>query len=103
MRQDNLSWNEMFFNIAKVVAHRSKDSSTINGAVIVDVNNRVVGLGYNGFKDKVVENEILWQKPEKYKHVIHAEDNAIRNSDPLRVIGSKLYLWSSKNYLPCKD
>ena len=35
--------------IARLIAMRSKDPNTQAGAVIVDENNVIVGLGYNGF------------------------------------------------------
>ena len=102
MRKDNLTWHEMFFGIAKVTALLSKDNSTVNGAVIVNKHNRIIGVGYNGMPDGLYDTEEFWQKPLKYNYVIHAEDNAILNSTA-DTNGASLYLWSSKNYLPCKS
>ena len=57
MRKDNLTWHEMFFGIAKVTALRSKDNSTVNGAVIVNKHNRIIGVGYNGMPDGLYDTE----------------------------------------------
>ena len=47
-RENYLSWDETFVKIAEVISERSKDPSTQVGACIVDKNNHVVGMGYNG-------------------------------------------------------
>ena len=47
----------MFFGIAKVTALRSKDNSTVNGAVIVNKHNRIIGVGYNGMPDGLYDTE----------------------------------------------
>lgn len=41
-------WDRRFLKIAREVATWSKDPSTQVGAVIVDPDQRVVSLGYNG-------------------------------------------------------
>ena len=41
-------WNRRFLKIAREGATWSKDPSTQVGAVIVDQDQRVVSLGYNG-------------------------------------------------------
>ena len=47
-RSGNLSWDEYFMGIASLSSLRSKDPSTQVGACIVDNNNKVVSIGYNG-------------------------------------------------------
>ncbi|MBI2669577.1 MAG: hypothetical protein HYX20_00290 [Candidatus Yanofskybacteria bacterium] len=42
-------WDRRFLALAEFVAQWSKDPSTKTGAVIVDSNNRLVSVGYNGF------------------------------------------------------
>ena len=80
-----LSWDEYFMALAHLSAVRSKDPSTQVGAVIVDSNNRVVGLGYNGFPRGCDDKEFPWERDgeflnTKYPYVCHAELNAILNS-----------------------
>ena len=47
-RENYLTWDEYFMAIAKLSAMRSKDPSTQVGACIVDKNNRILSIGYNG-------------------------------------------------------
>ena len=48
-RQDYISWDEYFMGIALISSFRSKDPNTQVGACIVDKNNKIIGIGYNGF------------------------------------------------------
>ena len=65
-------------SLAHFVAQGSKDPSTQVGAVIVDNNKRIVSLGYNGFPNRVKDDEQLYNnREEKYKRIIHGEINAI--------------------------
>lgn len=102
MQQSNenrLSWNEMFIEIAKVVAKRSNDPHTKVGAVLVK-DSRILGIGYNGAPRDFTLN-FNWNTPEKYNYVIHAEMNAIANASAIgaNVTGSDIYLTLS----PCHE
>ena len=92
-------WSERFMHLAEHVATWSKDPSTQVGCVIVDKQNRVVSLGFNGFprgiKDLVNRYE---NKETKYLFVAHAERNALDNA-PLSVEGCTLY----SPLLPCNE
>lgn len=75
------NWTNRFLELAAHVAQWSKDPSTQVGAVIVDQKRRVVAMGYNGFPRGVADTEErLNHRPTKYKHVVHAEANAILNA-----------------------
>jgi dCMP deaminase len=81
-----ISWDECFMRMAHVIAERSKDPSTQAGAVIVDENNVVVGLGYNGFPRGIDSDKLPWEKEgnyedTKYAYVCHAEENAVYNAN----------------------
>ena len=52
-------WDSRFLRIAQEVSTWSKDPSTKVGAVIVDNRNRVVSMGYNGFPQRVADDERL--------------------------------------------
>ena len=85
-RENCMSWDECFMRMAHVIAERSKDPSTQNGAVVADVNNVVVGLGYNGFPRGIDSNVFPWEREgdlvdTKYAYVCHAEENAIYNAN----------------------
>ncbi len=85
-RQEYLSWDEYFMGIAQLSAKRSKDPSTQVGACIVNGENRIVSMGYNGMPRCCSDDEFPWDKNEnplnsKYLYVCHAELNAILNCD----------------------
>lgn len=72
--------------MAKLIAQRSKDPSTQAGAVIVNKNKIIVGLGYNGFPRGIKDEELSWEREgnfldTKYAYVVHAEENAIYNAN----------------------
>jgi dCMP deaminase len=66
-----------FIEIARVIAKKSKDPSTKVGAIIVDLENRIVSTGYNGFISKNNEDYMTFERPLKYHLTIHAEMNAL--------------------------
>ena len=71
-------WDKRFLGMAQLVSIWSKDPSTKVGTVITDGNKKIVSLGYNGLPQWVEDNEeILSNREEKYKYIIHAEVNAI--------------------------
>lgn len=70
-------WDLRFLELAKLVGSWSKDPSTQVGAVIVDENNRIVSVGYNGFPQGIIDDERLQNREIKYKVIVHGEINAI--------------------------
>ena len=85
-RQDVLSWDEYFMGLAHLSALRSKDPNTQVGACIVSPDKKVVGIGYNGFPRGCSDDEFPWEREggvldTKYAYVVHAELNAILNSN----------------------
>lgn len=83
-RTDYISWDEYFMGMAVLSALRSKDPSTQVGAVIVNNENKVVSIGYNGMPRNIDDDDLTWNKGEgldsKYLYVCHAELNAILNA-----------------------
>ena len=73
------SWENYFLGLAKVVSQRSHDLQTQHGCVITDANNRILGLGYNGFARGLDDKLLPSTRPEKYPWMIHAERNALSN------------------------
>ncbi len=94
-------WDRRFLALAAHVAQWSKDPSTKTGAVIVDPNNRVVSLGYNGFPRGVNDlPERLENREIKYKLIVHCERNALLFAQgPVR--GCRLYTWPFMSCAPC--
>jgi dCMP deaminase len=75
-KNERLSWDEYFLNIAFLVAERSHDSQTKHGCVFVK-NNQIISTGYNGFPGGSPDDIIPNVRPYKYDFIHHAEDNAI--------------------------
>ena len=76
---ERISWDEYFMVMAFWASRRSPDESTKCGCVLVNKNNQIVGLGYNGYPRKVDESKMPKTRPEKYAPIIHSEENAILN------------------------
>jgi dCMP deaminase len=73
------NWIDYFLGIAKVVSQRSHDIQTQHGCVITDKNNRILGVGYNGFPRGLLDDNLPNTRPDKYPWMIHAERNALSN------------------------
>ncbi|MFA6553247.1 MAG: dCMP deaminase family protein [Patescibacteria group bacterium] len=102
-RSDYISWDECFMRMAHVIADRSKDPSTQAGAIIVNENKIVVGLGYNGFPRGIKDEQLPWEREgklidTKYAYVVHAEENAIYNSNA-KAEGCTIYT----TLFPCNE
>ena len=99
-RKNVLQWDEYFMNIALISAKRSKDPSTQVGACIVDSQNKIIGVGYNGLPRGCSDDEYEWTSPEKHLYVVHAEANAILNTNNFNSIkDSTLYCTNH----PCNE
>ena len=72
-------WDDYFLGLAKAVSLRSHDVHTQHGCVITDQNNRILGVGYNGFPRGMDDSLLPTTRPEKYPWMIHAERNALSN------------------------
>jgi dCMP deaminase len=90
-----MNWDEYAMSIAEVVAKKSKDPWHKVGAVILREDYSIASVGYNGFPQGVEED---WSyREERRKFVIHAEQNALRYTNP----GEGKTLCST--LLPCRD
>ncbi len=103
-RKDYITWDEYFMGIAIYSSMRSKDPSTQVGACIVDGENKVVSIGYNGMPIGCDDDCLPWGKGDgldnKYLYVCHAEFNAILNTrDGSHLKGCKVYV----TLFPCNE
>jgi dCMP deaminase len=72
------NWDNKFIELSNLVASWSKDTNTKVGAVIVDEDNIVLSMGYNGFPRGCDDSiECRYEKPHKYLYTEHAERNAL--------------------------
>ncbi len=103
-RENYLSWDEYFMGVALLSAHRSKDPGTQVGACIVNPQNKIVGVGYNGFPQGVSDDDFPWAREgehldTKYPYVVHAELNAVLNSITASLQECKVYV----ALFPCNE
>jgi dCMP deaminase len=104
-RSDYISWHDYFMGIAILSAHRSKDPNSQVGACIVNPQNRIVGIGYNGFPMGCTDDQLPWVREAddpydtKYPYVCHAEMNAIMNKNQADVTGCRIYT----TLFPCNE
>lgn len=103
-RQDYLSWDEYFMGIAILSSQRSKDNNTQVGACIVDNENKILSVGYNGMPTGCDDDAMPWEREgdfldTKYPYVCHAELNAILNYNGGSLKGAKVYV----TLFPCNE
>lgn len=107
-RKGYLSWDDYFMAIAALSGQRSKDPTENAGACIADGNNRIVGIGYNGFPRGCSDDLLPWAPSsslescsnKKIGSILHTKDpymceaeiNAILNKYSTDVSGSRLYV-----------
>jgi dCMP deaminase len=73
-----MKWELRYLEMAKLVSTWSKDPSTKVGAVIVDSDNTVISVGFNGLPRRIQDtDQRLNNRDIKLKMIIHAEINAI--------------------------
>lgn len=110
-----ISWDEYFIELSKVAALRADCTRSKVGSVLVDSNNRILSVGYNGSPSKTPgcltdnacprgrfsysELPALSGNYSQNCIAIHAERNALLYADPAKRIGSTLYVTRS----PCRD
>lgn len=104
-REDYISWDEYFMGVAMLSAMRSKDPNTQVGACIVNKNNKIMSVGYNGFPCGCSDEDFPWERKAecetdtKYPYVCHAELNAILNNAGGDLHGCKVYV----ALFPCNE
>jgi dCMP deaminase len=121
-----MTWDEFFIQQAILVSTKSKDPSTKVGCIIVDPDNVLLSMGFNGFprgviettteyvakygepkldpyNDKYINKFDRWERPQKYSLVSHAEQNAVFNAarKGVSLKGARAYLnWEP---VPCAE
>ncbi|XP_008315420.1 deoxycytidylate deaminase [Cynoglossus semilaevis] len=104
-RDNYLEWPDYFMAVAFLSAQRSKDPSSQVGACIVNQDNKIVGIGYNGMPNGCDDDLLPWSRcaenklDTKYPYVCHAELNAIMNKNSADVKGCSMYV----ALFPCNE
>lgn len=93
---DTSTWLNKYFDLAKQVSTWSKDPSRKIGAVAVGRHGQILSQGYNGLPRGIRDtDERLNNRDEKYKLVVHAEQNCIYNAtlNGISLDGASLYVY----------
>ncbi|KAJ1285536.1 hypothetical protein BS78_03G286900 [Paspalum vaginatum] len=106
-RKGYISWDDYFMAIAFLSAERSKDPNRQVGACLVSQEGIILGIGYNGFPRGCSDDKLPWAKKSvngdpletKFPYVVHAEVNAILNTNHASAAGQKLYV----TMFPCNE
>lgn len=104
-RDSYISWDEFFMGAAVLCSERSKDPNTRVGACIVNNENRILSVGYNGFPSGCSDDTFPWERSAndpydtKYLYVCHAELNAILNCHGQSLENSRIYV----ALFPCNE
>lgn len=102
-REDYINWDEYFMGIAILASYRSKDPNTAVGACIVNSENIILSIGYNGAPRGLHDDDMPWNREgdflnTKYAYVCHSELNAILNYRG-SVDNTKMYV----TLFPCNE
>lgn len=104
-REGYISWDEYFMGVAILASQRSKDPNTQVGACIVNDDNKIMSVGYNGLPRGCSDDEFPWARTgekdseTKYPYVCHAELNAILNAGGNSLKGCRIYV----ALFPCNE
>jgi dCMP deaminase len=100
LKTDQKTWDLRFLRLAQEISTWSKDPSTKVGCVIVNADRRPISFGYNGFPRGIPDQtEILNDREQKYKRVLHAEQNAILFASTNDLTGCTVYI----THCPCSQ
>jgi dCMP deaminase len=100
IKPQSAKWDLRFLKLSQHIARWSKDPSTKTGAVIVDPQNRVISLGFNGLPQGIHDtHQRLSNRELKYRMIVHCERNAILFAQR-SLEGCTLYTWP---FMSCAD
>ena len=88
-------WDIRYLRLAEEVGTWSKDPSSQIGAVAIGSKGQVLAQGYNGFPRGIMDSTMrLADRAEKYKYIVHAEQNLIYNAtfNGVNLDGSTIYV-----------
>jgi len=72
---------EYWMGIAEAVSLKSHDAETkVGGILIKNDTGVIVATGYNGFVRGAPDKELPNTRPEKYKFIVHCEENIISSA-----------------------
>ena len=89
------NWTHRYLELARQVSLWSKDPSSQLGAVAIGSDGQILSQGFNGFPRGIEDDDRLFNREEKYDHIVHAEMNVIYNAclNGVSLKGSTLYVF----------
>jgi len=89
-----IPYDDYFLTMCYLVAQRSPDPSTKCGAVLVSGERKILSTGYNGPIKGSDDSMIPLERPAKYAHLLHAEENCLLayNGSYQDIVGSTMYV-----------
>jgi dCMP deaminase len=89
-----VNYDDYFLAMCYLVAMRSIDPSTKCGAVLVSKEHKILSTGYNGPIRGVDDTMVPLERPAKYAHFLHAEENCLLayNGSSQDLVGSTMYV-----------
>eukprot|EP01147_Barroeca_monosierra_P003232 gene3232-5942_t len=97
-RKDYLQWEDYFMAVAFLASKRSKDPDYQVGACIVNRENKIVGIGYNGMPRGCQDDSMPWHKTgqtpleTKFPYVCQAAMNSILNRNSSNIRDCRIYM-----------
>lgn len=91
--QQSLSWDEYFYNFAKLAATKSKDTTKV-GAALIGPDGEIRMTGFNGPPRGVADSPDRRERPRKYLFSSHSEANVLLfcAREGVRTKGCDLYV-----------
>lgn len=88
-----VNYDDYFLAMCYLVAMRSIDPSTKCGAVLVSKEHKILSTGYNGPIRGVDDTMVPLERPAKYAHFLHAEENCLLayNGSSQDLVGATMY------------
>lgn len=91
-----------YYERALAVSKPSHDEQTKVGAILIKKDSgAVIASGYNGFVRGAPDNVLPKTRPEKYKYIVHAEQNLIFNCARHGISTKECAVFCTLS--PCKD
>ena len=73
-----IDWDTYALKLAEVAALRSEDPFVQVGACALDINNRVIGVAYNGLAPGKLVTDVFWNDRDgRRPYILHAETNLL--------------------------
>ena len=88
-----ISWDTMFMEICKIISKRSTCVKIQTAAVIVNEDNNIISIGYNGVPSNMIHCTDYWNTIATFEQV--SLDDLLKNES----FRTRHYEWSQQNEL----